>query len=154
MVLILLFLNNNYVNIFMIKELFIMDSKQVILFDSNNNLVSNFDEEVDKILTQVHGQNYYDIDEPIENTNLMSLDRILVEEETKEEELDKTMEIGTSMVTEDAPNIKIVSEKDKKKITFLDFIPLLICIALFVGLLYGGHYLFNNFDLRSLLTNR
>ena len=129
-----------------------MDSKQVILFDSNNNLVSNFDEEVDKILEQVHGKDYYDVDEPIENTNLMSLDRILVDEETKEEDLDKTMEIVTSMITEDAPKIKIVSEKDKKKVTFLDFVPLLICIAIFVGLYFGAQYVFTNFDLKSLIS--
>jgi len=131
-----------------------MDSKQVILFDSSNNLVSNFDEEVDKILEQVHGKDYYDVDEPIENTNLMSLDRILVDEETKEEDLDKTMEIVTSMITEDAPKIKIVSEKDKKKITILDFVPVLLCIIVFVGLYFGAQYLFNNFDIKAFLTNR
>ena len=127
-----------------------MDSKQVILFDSNNNLVPNFDDEVDKILSQVHGKDYYDVDEPIENTNLMSLDRILVDEE-KTSDLEQTMEIVTSMITEDAPKIKIVSKKEKHKITFLDFVPLLICIAVFAGLLYGGYYLFNNIDIKSIL---
>jgi len=132
-----------------------MDSKQVILFDSNNNLVANFDDEVDKILSQVHGKDYYDIDEPIENTNLMSLDRILVDEEkTSEEDLDKTCEIVTSMVTEDAPKINIVGKKEKQKVTLMDFLPLVIYMVLFIGLLVGFHYLFNNVDIKSILVHR
>ena len=132
-----------------------MDSKQVILFDSNNNLVANFDDEVDKILTQVHGKDYYDIDEPIENTNLMSLDRILVDEEkSSEEDLDKTMEIVTSMVTEDAPKINIVSKKEQHKVTIMDFVPLVIYMVIFIGLLVGFYYLFNNVDVKSILVHR
>lgn len=128
-----------------------MDSKQVKLFNPDNTLVLDFDEVVDKILSQVHGIDYYDSDEPIENTNLMSLDRILLEDEGKnEEDLDKTMEIVTSMVTDDAPKINIVEASDKK-VKFTDFIPLLVFILLFIGVMVGGYYLINSFDLSKFI---
>ena len=127
-----------------------MDSKQVKLFNPDNTLVLDFDEVVDKILSQVHGIDYYDSDEPIENTNLMSLDRILLEDEkNNEEDLDKTMEIVTSMVTDDAPKINIVEANDKK-VKFIDFVPLIVFILLFIGIMVGGYYLINSIDLSKL----
>ena len=117
----------------------------------NNTLVLDFDEVVDKILSQVHGIDYYDSDEPIENTNLMSLDRILLEDEkNNEEDLDKTMEIVTSMVTDDAPKINIVEANDKK-VKFIDFVPLIVFILLFIGIMVGGYYLINSIDLSKFI---
>ena len=128
-----------------------MDSKQVKLFNPDNTLVLDFDEVVDKILSQVHGIDYYDSDEPIENTNLMSLDRILLEDEkNNEEDLDKTMEIVTSMVTDDAPKINIVEANDKK-VKFIDFVPLIVFILLFIGIMVGGYYLINSIDLPKFI---
>lgn len=128
-----------------------MDSKQVKLFNPDNTLVLDFDEVVDKILSQVHGIDYYDSDEPIENTNLMSLDRILLEDEkNNEEDLDKTMEIVTSMVTDDAPKINIVEANDKK-VKFIDFVPLIVFILLFIGIMVGGYYLINSIDLSKFI---
>ena len=128
-----------------------MDSKQVKLFNPDNTLVLDFDEVVDKILSQVHGIDYYDSDEPIENTNLMSLDRILLEDEkNNEEDLDKTMEIVTSMVTDDAPKINIVEANDKK-VKFFDFVPLIVFILLFIGIMVGGYYLINSIDLSKFI---
>ena len=128
-----------------------MDSKQVKLFNPDNTLDLDFDEVVDKILSQVHGIDYYDSDEPIENTNLMSLDRILLEDEkNNEEDLDKTMEIVTSMVTDDAPKINIVEANDKK-VKFIDFVPLIVFILLFIGIMVGGYYLINSIDLSKFI---
>ena len=128
-----------------------MDSKQVKLFNPDNTLVLDFDEVVDKILSQVHGIDYYDSDEPIENTNLMALDRILLEDEkNNEEDLDKTMEIVTSMVTDDAPKINIVEANDKK-VKFIDFVPLIVFILLFIGIMVGGYYLINSIDLSKFI---
>ena len=35
-----------------------MDTNTIKLFDANNNLVVNFDEEVEKFLISIHGENY------------------------------------------------------------------------------------------------
>jgi len=48
-----------------------MDTNTIKLFDANNNLVDNFDEEIEKILISIHGENYYDTDEDLVNTNLI-----------------------------------------------------------------------------------
>ena len=41
----------------------------VKLFDANNKLVQNFEEEIEKILISVHGESYFDVDEELVNTN-------------------------------------------------------------------------------------
>ena len=81
----------------------------------------------------------------------MSLDRILLEDEkNNEEDLDKTMEIVTSMVTDDAPKINIVEANDKK-VKFIDFVPLIVFILLFIGIMVGGYYLINSIDLSKFI---
>lgn len=128
-----------------------MDTKTVKLFDSNKRLLPTFDEEVEKILISVHGENYYDVDEDLINTNLIPISEYL-KEEYKEEELDKTIELVDAMVTEDAPKINIVDKtKTKKKVTVLDFMPVLFFMIIAAILVYAGYYFLNTFDIMSLL---
>lgn len=126
-----------------------MDTKTVKLFDANNNLVPNFDEEVENILISIHGDDYYDVDEDLVNTNLIP---IPPEEEEiyKDEELDKTIEIVDSMIPEDAKRIKIVEKKDQK-IGFKDFIPLLFFIIMFAIIVIAGYYFLNTANLMELI---
>lgn len=126
-----------------------MDTKTVKLFDSNDKLVSNFDEVIESILISIHGENYYDVDEELVNTNLIKVqqdDDVYVDEE-----LEKTMEIVDSMVDKNATKIKIV-ENEKHKISFKDFIPVLFFILIFIIIVYAGYYFLNSIDLLSLIS--
>lgn len=127
-----------------------MDTKTVKLFDSNNNLVPNFDEEIEKILISVHGEDYFDVDEDLVNTNLIPISEYLDNDVYKDDELEKTIELVDSMVTEDAPKISIV-EKKKTKISILDFMPVLFFMIIAAILIYAGYYFLNSFDFMSLL---
>lgn len=122
-----------------------MDTNTVKLFDANNNLVANFDEEIEKILISIHGENYYDIDEDLVNTNLIPV----AEELYKDTDLEKTIEIVNSM-TEDAKPITIVEKKDNK-VTFKDFIPVIFFILIFIIIVIAGYYFLNTVDLMGLL---
>ncbi len=126
-----------------------MDTKTVKLFDANNNLVSNFDEEVENILISIHGEDYYDVDEDLVNTNLIPL-QPEEEEIYKDEELDKTIEIVNSMIPENAKKIKIVEKKDQK-ITIKDFVPLLFFIIMFTIIVIAGYYFLNTANLMELI---
>lgn len=127
-----------------------MDTKTVKLFDSNNNLLPTFDEEIEKILISIHGENYYDTDEDLINTNLIPISEYFNEEVYKDDELEKTIELVDAMVTEDAPKINIVENK-KKKISVLDFVPVLFYMIIAGILIYAGYYFLNTFDFMSLL---
>lgn len=127
-----------------------MDAKTVKLFDSNNNLVPNFDEEIEKILISIHGDDYYDVDEDLVNTNLIPISEYLDKDVYKDDELEKTIELVDSMVTEDAPKINIV-EKKKTKVSILDFMPVLFFMIIAAILIYAGYYFLNSFDFMSLL---
>lgn len=122
-----------------------MDTNTIKLFDANNNLVDNFDEEIEKILISIHGENYYDIDEDLVNTNLIPV----AEELYKDTDLEKTIEIVNSM-TEDAKPITIVEKKDTK-VDFKDFIPVLFFILIFAIIVIAGYYFLNTVDLMGLL---
>lgn len=126
-----------------------MDTKTVKLFDANNNLVSNFDEEVENILISIHGEDYYDVDEDLVNTNLIPLPPE-EEEIYRDEELDKTIEIVNSMIPENAKKVKIV-EKVDQKITIKDFIPLLFFIITFAIIVIAGYYFLNTANLMELI---
>lgn len=54
----------------------------VKLFDANNKLVQNFEEEIEKILISVHGESYFDVDEELVNTNEIPIqeEKIVVDE--------------------------------------------------------------------------
>lgn len=127
-----------------------MDTKTVKLFDSNNNLLPTFDEEIEKILISIHGEEYYDTDEDLINTNLIPISEYFNEEVYKDDELEKTIELVDAMVTEDAPKINIVENK-KKKISALDFVPVLFYMIIAGILIYAGYYFLNTFDFMSLL---
>ena len=127
-----------------------MDTKTVKLFDSNNYLLPTFDEEIEKILISIHGENYYDTDEDLINTNLIPISEYFNEEVYKDDELEKTIELVDAMVTEDAPKINIVENK-KKKISVLDFVPVLFYMIIAGILIYAGYYFLNTFDFMSLL---
>ncbi len=127
-----------------------MDTKTVKLFDSNNNLLPTFDEEIEKILISIHGEDYYDTDEDLINTNLIPISEYFNEEVYKDDELEKTIELVDAMVTEDAPKINIVENK-KKKISVLDFVPVLFYMIIAGILIYAGYYFLNTFDFMSLL---
>lgn len=126
-----------------------MNTKTVKLFDANNNLVPNFDEEIERILISIHGEDYYDIDEALVNTNLIPVQNV-TNDEYKEEELEKTMEIVGSMISKDSPKISIV-EKKKEKIGIKDFIPLFFFILIFSIIVIAGYYFLNTIDFTSLL---
>lgn len=103
----------------------------VKLFDANNKLVPNFDEEIEKILISVHGDAYYDTDEELINTNEIPA---ITNEEIKEE-----------IVVEN-------TKKEKKKgVSFKDFIPVLFFILIFIVIVIAGYYFLNTVDLMSLV---
>lgn len=122
-----------------------MDTNTIKLFDANNNLVANFDEEIEKILISIHGENYYDVDEDLVNTNLIPIP----DEVYKDTDLEKTIEIVNSM-TEDAKPINIV-EKKSTRVTYKDFIPVLFFVLIFVVIVIAGYYFLNTVDLLGLL---
>lgn len=126
-----------------------MDTKAVKLFDSNKRLVDNFDEEIEKILISIHGENYYDVDEELVNTNLIPVSAYF-EDDYKDDELDKTIELVDSMVSKDAPKINIVNKKNDK-VTFKDFLPLLFFLIIFIIIVSAGYYFLNSIDLLSFL---
>lgn len=104
----------------------------VKLFDANNKLVPNFDEEIEKILISVHGENYYDTDEELVNTNEVPIVEEVVEE--------------TVEVIEEKKD-----EKKKKGITLKDFIPVLFFILIFIVIVIAGYYFLNTVDLMSFI---
>lgn len=124
----------------------------VRLFDANNKLVPNFDEEIEKILISVHGNDYYDVDEELVNTNLIPTNEVVDSDIYKDEALEKTMELVDSMVSADAKEIKIIKEK-KRRISFKDFIPVLFFILIFAVIVIAGYYFLNTVDLTSVLNN-
>lgn len=121
-----------------------MDTNTIKLFDANNNLVANFDEEIEKILISIHGENYYDVDEELVNTNLIPIP----DEVYKDTDLEKTIELVDSM-TEDAKPISIV-EKKNTKVGYKDFMPVLFFILIFIIIVIAGYYFLNTVDLMGL----
>lgn len=103
----------------------------VKLFDANNKLVQNFDEEIEKILISVHGDAYYDTDEELINTNEIPA---VIKEERKEE-----------------VEVLEVKQEKKKGISFKDFIPVLFFILIFIVIVIAGYYFLNTVDLMSLV---
>lgn len=117
------------------------------LFDYNGKLVPNFDEEIEKILISIHGENYYDVDEELTNTNLIT---ITEEDIYKDDDLEKTMELVDSMVDDDAKKITIV-EEGSHKVGIKDFVPVLFFIIIAAIIIVAGYYFLNTADLLSLL---
>lgn len=127
-----------------------MDTKTIRLFDANDNLVKNFDEEVEKVLISIHGYNYYDTDEELINTNLIPISTVINTDDIDHEELEKTMEY-VDLITEDAKSIKIVDNK-KNKVSIKDFIPVLFFMLIFAIIIIAGYYFLNTVDFMSLIS--
>lgn len=127
-----------------------MDTKTIRLFDANDNLVSNFDEEVEKVLISIHGYDYYDTDEELVNTNLIPVSNVIDSDKIDNEELEKTMEY-VDLITEDAKAVKIVDKKSSK-VSVKDFIPVLFFMLIFGIIIAAGYYFLNTIDLMSLIS--
>ncbi|MBO5474896.1 MAG: hypothetical protein J5982_00145 [Bacilli bacterium] len=127
-----------------------MDTKTIRLFDANDNLVSNFDEEVEKVLISIHGYDYYDTDEELVNTNLIPVSNVIDSDKIDNEELEKTMEY-VDLITEDAKAVKIVDKKSNK-VSVKDFIPVLFFMLIFGIIIAAGYYFLNTIDLMSLIS--
>ena len=111
---------------------------QVRLFDANDKLVPNFNEEIEKILISVHGEKYYDIDEELVNTNEIPVVQEEIEQ-TPVEEIKETKEV-------------VKKEKTKNnKATFKDFIPVLFFVLIFIVIVIAGYYFLNTVDLMNLI---
>lgn len=127
-----------------------MDTNTVKLFDTNDNLVPDFDQRIESILISIHGEHYYDTDEKLVNTNLLPIDKVLDTKKFDESELEKTMEY-VNLITEDAKAVKIVEPKDKK-ISIKDFIPVVFFILIFAIIIIAGYYFLNTIDLTSFIN--
>lgn len=104
----------------------------VKLFDANNKLVPNFDDEIEKILISVHGEKYYDTDEELINTN-----EIPIQEEIPEEIKENVVEK--------------IDKSEKSNISIKDFIPVLFFILIFIVIVIAGYYFLNTVDLMSFI---
>lgn len=101
-----------------------MNTDTIKIFDANNELTQDFDQVVDEVLKEVHGNNYFDIDE-----------EFIVPEET---------------VVRKKENI-IKPERIRKKVSLKDFIPVLFFILIFAIITLAGYYFLNNFDISTIL---
>lgn len=123
-----------------------MNTDNIKLFDYNDNFVPDFDEKIEQILISVHGENYYDVDEELVNTNIIPTQ----EEIYKDDELEKTMDL-VDQIAGNGKKIEIV-DKDAHKISIKDFIPVLFFILLFVIIVIAGYYFLNTADLSKLIS--
>lgn len=111
-------------------------NSQVKLFDANNKLVPNFDEEIERILISIHGEKYYDVDEELVDTNEIKV----VQDEINKEVIEETKK---------STNEK--NNKKKRKISIKDFIPVLFFILIAAVIVIAGYYFLNTVDLMSLI---
>ena len=118
------------------------DTQTIKIFDVNNNLVDDFDDQIEKVLISVHGDKYYDIDEELQDTRLIPLDEVISNKDVKEEKVEKT----------DAIVEKVADKKKKdKKVSITDFLPVLFFMLLFAIIVAAGYFFIGNFDLASVL---
>ena len=106
-------------------------NEQVKLFDSNDQLVDNFEDIIENIEISIHGVNYYDVDVELVDTNLIPSKEVEKEAKKLDEE------------------IKVKSKK--QKFSFKDLLPLLFFVLMFVIVLFAGFYFINEFDLGALI---
>ena len=106
---------------------------QVKLFDANNKLVPNFNEEIEKILISIHGEKYYDVDEELVNTNEIAV----VQDE-----------INNEIVEE----VKETKKEKKNKVSIKDFIPVLFFMLITAVIIIAGYYFLNTVDLMNLIN--
>ena len=118
------------------------DTQTIKIFDVNNNLVDDFDDQVEKVLISVHGDKYYDIDEELQDSRLIPLNDVISNKDVKEEKIEKADE-AVEKITE--------KKKKDKKVRFTDFLPVLFFILLFSIIVAAGYFFIGNFDLTSVL---
>ena len=118
------------------------DTQTIKIFDVNNNLVDDFDDQVEKVLISVHGEKYYDTDEELVDTRLIPLNDVLSNKNVKEEKVEHASEV-----------VKNIAEKKKKnsKIKITDFLPVLFFMLLFAIIVAAGYSFIGNFDVSSVL---
>lgn len=113
------------------------------LYDTNNNLLPDFDSKIDEIEKSIHGNNYFDKDEDYVDTRLFNKKEIHeIQENIKEKK-----EIKNTNTS-----IKINKIEEKQKAKFTDFLPVLFFIIMFVIIVYAGYYFLNDFDFSKLLN--
>ena len=117
------------------------DTQTIKIFDVNNNLVDDFDEQVEKVLISVHGDRYYDIDEELQDTRLIPLDEVISNKDVKEEKVEQTNNVVE----------KVADKKKNKKVSVTEFLPVLFFILLFSIIVAAGYFFLGNFDLTSIL---
>jgi len=118
------------------------DTQTIKIFDVNNNLVDDFDDQVEKVLISVHGEKYYDVDEELQDTRLIPLNDVISNKDVKEEK-----------VEHDSNVVKNIVEKKKKgeKIKITDFLPVLFFVLLFAIIVAAGYFFIGNFDVSSVI---
>ena len=121
-----------YAIIFMDRVMNMYTNEDTIkLFDANNNFVADFDKKIEEVEISIHGENYYDIDEELVNTNEIPI--------SKEIEVEKPK--------------KIKKIRKEGAVSFKDFLPVLFILLVFGIVVYGGYYFLNNFDVTTLINN-
>ena len=95
------------------------------LFDANNNFVADFDKKIEEIEISIHGENYYDVDEELVNTNEIPIHA----------------------------EVKVEKPKKEHKITIKDFLPVVFLLLIFGIVVYAGYYFLNSFDVTTLINH-
>lgn len=114
------------------------------LYDTNNNLLPDFDSKIDEIEKSIHGNNYYDKDEDYVDTRTLNKKELHEIQENIKPKKD---------IKNTNSSIKINKIEEKHKIKFTDFLPLLFFIIMFVIIVYAGYYFLNDFDFSKLLNS-
>lgn len=127
-----------------------MNTNTVKLFDANDNLVEDFDQKIEDILISIHGEEYYDVDEKLVDTNLISIGKVIDKLDYNENDLEKTMEF-VDLITEDAKSVKIVDKKNRK-VSIKDFVPVCFFILIFIVIILAGYYFLNTIDFTSFIN--
>lgn len=114
------------------------------LYDTNNNLLPDFDSKIDEIEKSIHGNNYYDKDEDYVDTRTLNKKEL--------HEIQENIKPKKGIKNTNS-SIKINKIEEKHKIKFTDFLPLLFFIIMFVIIVYAGYYFLNDFDFSKLLNS-
>lgn len=118
-----------YAIIFMDRVMNMYTNENTIkLFDANNNFVADFDKKIEEVEISIHGENYYDVDEELVNTN-----EIPISKEIEVEKPKKNKREGSASIK--------------------DFLPVLFILLVFGIVVYGGYYFLNSFDVTTLINH-
>ena len=118
------------------------DTQTIKIFDVNNNLVEDFDDQVEKVLISVHGDKYYDVDEELVDTRLIPLDEVISHKDVEEEKVEHADDV-VSKIAE--------SKKKKKHYKITEYLPVIFFMLLFAIIVAAGYFFIGNFDITSVL---